>query len=136
MEPAEKAELANLGKLVVSGTLPPSTNSLYYSDKKTGTRHLNKKAQAYKRELQWRLKEGGARDKCPPPPYSVHYHFRFPDRRRRDLGNYTKLLEDTVFEIIGHDDSLVNDEHRWRYVCRDDPGFTMEIRHSSREIEV
>ena len=124
------------GKLIISGRLPPSTNHLYYSDRKTGTRHLTNKAAAYKEELMWKLKRGGAKELCPPRPFAVHYHFRFPDRRKRDLSNQIKLIEDAVFEALGHDDRHVNDIHLWKYISKSDPGFTMEVRHSSRGIEV
>jgi Holliday junction resolvase RusA-like endonuclease len=72
----------------------------------------------------------------PDPPYSVYYHFRFKDLRRRDVNNYIKVLEDAIFEGLGIDDRHVIDSHQFKYVSRNDPGFVCEIRHSSRGIEV
>ncbi len=122
-------------RLVVSGPLPPSSNSIYYTDSKTNTRHLTRRAREYRENLQEEMMVGGAKKRCPEPPFSLHYHFRLPDRRRRDLTNLEKLLEDSIFQFLGHDDSLVYDSHKWKYINRENPGVTVELRHCSRELE-
>lgn len=122
-------------KLIVSGPLPPSSNGIYYTDFKTRTRHLTKEAKAYRERLQWALKQMKADELCPEPPFSVHYHFRFPDLRRRDLSNMVKLTEDSIFKWLGYDDTHVYDFHPWKYIDRRDPGMVVEIRHCSRELE-
>lgn len=122
-------------KLVVSGPLPPSTNNLYYTGK-DGKRHLTKTAKDYKTNLQKVLMANGAKSLAPDPPYSLHLHLRFKDRRRRDTSNQIKLIEDAIFGHLGKDDSLVNDLHVWRYIDKTSPGITVEVKHSSRSLEV
>lgn len=122
-------------KLIVSGPLPPSTNHLYATSK-TGKRYLTKEARAYKKEIQTLMMHDGAKSKCPEPPFSFHLHLRFKDRRRRDVSNTVKCLEDSIFEYLGYDDSLVNDLHVWRYIDREEPGMVVEIRHCDRALEV
>lgn len=134
-------------KLVIAGPLPPSTNKLYKNlppdtmyigGLKQGGRGraLTGEAKKYKRSLEEHLWVMEASKMAPPYPYTVHYHFRFPDRRRRDISNQIKLIEDVVFRYLGSDDSLVHDFHVWKYISKEDPGFVMEITHSSRSLEV
>lgn len=40
-----------------------------------------------------------------------------------------------VFEHIGYDDSLVYDSHQWKYIDREEPGMTVEVRHCNRKLE-
>lgn len=121
-------------RLVVSGPLPPSSNSLYPTGR-DGKRHLSAKGKAYKEKIQKRLMVDKALDRCPDPPFSLHLHLRFPDARRRDCTNQIKLLEDSIFQYLGFDDSLIYDVHIWKYIDRADPGMTVEIRHCSRRLE-
>ena len=134
-------------RLVIAGPLPPSSNKLYRNlppdtmyvgGLKQGGRGraLTKEAKRFKKDLKDKLWEMGASKLAPDPPYSVHYHFRFPDWRRRDISNQIKLVEDVVFRYLGSDDSLVHQFTVWKYVSKSDPGFTMEVRHSDRSIEV
>ena len=53
----------------------------------------------------------------------------FPDRRRRDAGNYRKLITDALAGIVYADDSQITDE-RWIRIGIDrvNPRFEMEIR--------
>ncbi len=120
--------------MIISVPLPPSTNHLYRSSA-NGKRHLTKEARAYKKEVQKEMMVNGVKGKCPEPPFSLHLHVRFPDRRRRDASNAVKVLEDAVFEYLGYDDSLVLDLHVWKFIDREDPGVTVEVRHSSRKLD-
>ena len=122
-------------KLFISGPLPPSLNNAYYTGR-DGRRHLTKEAKTYKENIAETLMVNNARSMCPEPPFSVHLHLRFKDKRRTDVSNRVKILEDAVFGYLGHDDSLVYDLHIWRYIDRSKPGMSMEIRHCSRDLEV
>lgn len=123
-----------MDRLVVSGPLPPSTNNLYYTGK-DGRRHLSKKAKDYKTRLQTTMGASGAKKLCPEPPFALHLHLRYRDRRKRDASNAVKLIEDSIFQYLGYDDSLVHDLHVWKYIDRENPGVTVELRHCSRELE-
>lgn len=122
-------------RLVVSGPLPPSSNTLYPTGR-DGKRHLSAKGKAYRKSIQERLMVDKAQDRCPDPPFSVHLHVRFPDARRRDVANFEKLFIDSVFDYLEYDDCLIYDSHQWKYIDRADPGMTVEIRHCSRKLEV
>jgi Holliday junction resolvase RusA-like endonuclease len=124
--------------MIIEGPLPPSSNNAYYTDRRTGTRHLTNEAKVYKKRLGEiiMVKRRSQAVPFPEPPYSVDYHFRFPNRRKRDLSNCLKLLEDAVFAAIGHDDRHVNDFHVWKYIDKERPGFLMEIKTSQRDISV
>jgi hypothetical protein len=76
-----------------------------------------------------------AKARCPEPPFSMHLHLRMPDKRRRDSTNFGKLIDDAIFEYLGYDDSLIYDSHQWKYIDRENPGVTVELRHCSRELE-
>jgi Holliday junction resolvase RusA-like endonuclease len=139
-------EDAKKRRLTIAGPLPPSTNKLYKNlppdtmyigGLKQGGRGraLTGEAKKYKRALNDHLWAMTASSLAPPYPYSVNYHFRFPDARRRDISNQIKLIEDVVFRYLGSDDSLVYDFHVWKYIDRKDPGFVMEVRHCSRSLE-
>lgn len=120
--------------LIVSAPLPPSTNNLYATGK-DGRRYLTQKARDYKTNLQREMMWRHTKKDVPEPPFTLHFHLRFPDARRRDASNQIKLAEDAIFEFLGYDDSLVYDLHVWRYIDREEPGMTVEVRHCSRELE-
>lgn len=117
--------------------LPPSTNNLYYTGT-DGKRHLTTEAREYKKKVYEEVEKLVCvlHRKVPPPPFSVHMHIRFPDQRKADLSNRIKVVEDAIFGALGYDDRHVHDLHLWRYVCREDPGVAVEVRHSERGIEV
>lgn len=122
-------------RLIVVGALPPSSNNIYFTGS-DGKRYLTKIAKAYRREIQATLMVAGAKELCPEPPFYVQLHLRFPDKRRRDLSNQIKLLEDSVFKWLGYDDSLVYSMTLHKYLDRQYPGVVMEIRNTTRKLEV
>lgn len=122
-------------RLILSAPLPPSTNHLY-STGKDGRRHLTAVARKYKQDIRWKMLAEGSRAKCPDPPFVLYLHVRLKDRRRSDVSNRCKLIEDAIFAQLGHDDSLVYDVHLYKYLDRSNPGVTVEIRHTDRKLEV
>lgn len=113
--------------------LPPSLNQMYRVgvDSKP---HLIKEAREYRKMVAEVLFEKEV--KCPEPPFDVGIHFRFPSMRRRDISNQVKLLEDSIFKHFNHDDTHVHALHLWKYLDRREPGVTVEIRHSTRNIDI
>ena len=99
-------------KIEIPG-LPPSVNSAYVNGRKQGVRF---KSQAYK---DWEKKVDSIMAKIETIPaffgqLSVEMDFYRPDWltakgavRRVDVGNFTKVLEDSVFKNLGIDDSNV-----------------------------
>lgn len=62
-------------------------------------------------------------------PVTVVGRFWFPDKRRRDAGNYRKLLTDALTGVCYVDDQQVHDE-RWQLVAidRDAPRCELTVR--------
>lgn len=83
---------------------PPSVNAAYANSTRGKGRH---KSKAY---LQWeKLAAIGIRDshRLGYGPYSLAICLRKPDRRRRDLGNYEKVVSDLlVAHGVVKDDSM------------------------------
>lgn len=48
------------------------------------------------------------------PPYKAQLVLFPPDRRRRDISNTVKVLEDAVWRAIGQDDSTIDEWHVYR----------------------
>ncbi len=128
---AEKSR--RLDSLILSAPLPPSTNHLYANA--SSGRRLTQEGRAYKKDVGVRLMLSGARKSCPGPPFCLSMHFRLPDKRRRDLTNLAKALEDAVFGHLGYDDSLVYEMTMTKSIDRSNPGVTVEIRHTDRKLE-
>lgn len=120
-----------MDRLVATFSLPPSSNHIYRTGR-DGKRYLTKEARAYRKEVR-QLLMGKS---CPSPPFNFGLHFKFPNWRRRDLSNQIKLLEDSIFGHFGHDDTHNHGLHIWKYIDRKEPGVTVEITHSTRNIDI
>lgn len=82
---------------------PPTTNSIW--------RSVNGRAIKSKRYRQWEIDAGLALKQIPSvpvtEPYTLDITLVRPDRRRRDVSNYVKAIEDLlVAHDITPDDSL------------------------------
>lgn len=95
---------------------PPSLNNLYATImlmNQTPRRVLSKRGRLYhaavaERVKLWKLQT----DRRPPaPPYSLTLRVYLPDRRRHDLSNMPKVIEDALFAAIGEDDNDVTELH-------------------------
>ena len=129
-------------RFIVVAPLPPSVNSAYQNrkpssaTKKQKGRRLTDEARVYKDSVTYLVKNKCQLEEMPKPPYVVFYHFRFPDRRKRDITNYVKILEDAVFAGMHIDDRYVNAVQIFKYIAKGDPGAVVEVRHCTRDIEV
>ena len=86
--------------------IPPSINMAYITDWRTKRRHLSKKAAYYKKELSAILTK--LRFETFKSDIELAFHFAFKDKKRRDLSNYIKILEDCLVEnSVLIDDSKV-----------------------------
>jgi crossover junction endodeoxyribonuclease RusA len=100
-------------------TLPPSSNTAYPTNQRGGGRHLSKAGR------EWKRANAALFLPAPSPPiqkYFVHIRLWFPDARRRDVGNYPKLIVDTLCEVWGIDDN-------WQVI----PRLTVEAMGIDRE---
>lgn len=101
---------------------PPSMNNLFYTDRRTGTRH---KSGAYRTWIKQAIgysttmAHGGRRDEAIAAiyaaPVAVEIVVRRPDKRRRDVTNYVKALDDLLVRMgILKDDCQIGDSRiRW-----------------------
>ena len=70
---------------------------------------------------------------------SVTANVYFPDNRRRDLDNITKLLCDAIVEsgIIEDDNwQILNELHLYGFLDREDPRIELEIKEISGNSKV
>ena len=91
--------------------LPPSVNSLYANVPGKG-RVRTKRYLTWLNAAGWAIKQTKPKPKKIKGNYSLWLYCERPDRRRRDLGNMLKAIEDILVEhgIIA-DDSFAADIH-------------------------
>jgi crossover junction endodeoxyribonuclease RusA len=89
---------------VLTLPVPPSTNHLYRNVRGKG-RVLNKDGRAYKETA--RMVAMGARLPLLQGDVLLTMTVYFPNRRRRDLSNCLKVIEDSLSGVAYRDDSQV-----------------------------
>jgi Holliday junction resolvase RusA-like endonuclease len=99
-------------------SIPPSVNNLYinrtWRDKKSGKRIvrrvMTKKARSYKQAAAWEVKGAALESgwEYTGKRISFHMDLVFRDRRRRDITNCIKIVEDAAAEALGFDDTVVD----------------------------
>lgn len=101
--------------------LPPSNNKLYDVNRETGAKFLLPSQKAY-RQLVMRVVRFGRE----PPPMllgrlEAWAHFYFADRRKIDIRNLVKALDDALVHAHAmKDDSQIDIAHEYRHLIRDD----------------
>ncbi len=107
--------MVHINSAMIELPLPPSTNNAYVNTPRG--RRLSQKARAYKRDVQERLMEAGWRNFHLRLPLSLSIWYYLPDdKRRRDISNMVKILEDAIAEFMGYDDSRNAEIHLYRRV--------------------
>lgn len=111
----------NVIKVTMVVDIPPTTNHLYssiaYFDAKSGKhrcrRVLSAEGRNYKEVIGWQAKINAGHSKWEYSGGRIHFEIgiAFPDRRRRDITNRVKVLEDGIAEALGFDDSVVDSFH-------------------------
>ena len=101
--------------------IPPTTNHLYssidYFDAKSGKhrcrRVLSAAGRNYKEAIGWQVKMIARNKEWEYSGGRMHFEIgiAFPDRRRRDITNRVKVLEDGIAEALGFDDFVVDSFH-------------------------
>lgn len=85
---------------------PPSSNTAYYTDRITNTRHLSEKGRAYKKEVALLVRR--YEKLFWSSRLHVVYTLHCPDNRKRDIMNYEKVLTDCFSRWIFQDDSQID----------------------------
>jgi len=93
--------------IIIFAPFPPSTNTLYPAS--GGRRHLSKKAAKYKTDVQWQLKRRYSLLQLVTKENHLFCILDLypPDKRRRDVDNYSKLLIDSFTGLVFEDDSQI-----------------------------
>jgi len=103
--------------------LPPSVNTAYYTDFKSGTRHKSKKYREFKKDLEAFLPKGEVKGEI-----QVEYNFYMPDKRRRDVANYEKVLTDCLVSYgVIEEDSLIQRMVLEKYFDKGMPATVIQI---------
>ncbi len=82
---------------------------------------MSKEGKQYKLNVHEHLMEERVRPRCPDPPYAVSIWFMLPDKRKRDLSNMIKVLEDAVASYLMYDDSCHYEMHLYKLLDRENP---------------
>lgn len=95
----------------------PSSNTLYYTDFRTRTRHLNKRGKALSKQIVFetkrqiilemvrRLKDHELSVEI--NIYKTNWYCKNGNVRKIDLSNYEKFITDQIFKTVGIDDSYI-----------------------------
>jgi Holliday junction resolvase RusA-like endonuclease len=99
-------------ELLVEVDVPPSVNNLYISVRRKGACHrvLTSEGRNYKQVAGWAIID--AARECDweynGERLSMCLDISFKDRRRRDITNCIKIIEDAASEVLGFDDTMVD----------------------------
>jgi len=88
---------------------PPSDNTAYPTNFKTGRRYLSAKGKTYKETIRMLMLGQEATDDY----YTITLTLYPPDKRVRDVGNFDKLTLDAMTGLIYTDDVQVKELHTY-----------------------
>jgi crossover junction endodeoxyribonuclease RusA len=114
-------------KIVLTGT-PPSTSHIY-KYRNTGSfimGYMSAEGKAKKEEWQWEMKfqHAGTPRKGDLNLIVIYY---FPDKRKRDIDNFSKLWMDAGTGILWEDDSQINELHLYKFIDKEKSRIEIEI---------
>ena len=96
-------------KLKLTVPFPPSTN--HYMGRNGSQAYKTSKAKAYNQLIYFDVRLQNANLKLDIPLF-VTYNFWMPDKRKRDIANYEKVLTDSlVVAGVMIDDNII---HKWQ----------------------
>lgn len=113
--------------------LPPSTNNLY-ANRRGGGRALTEDGEAYKKAVMKQLMTEGARSRAPRLPVIFSLWLLFPDRRRRDVSNFVKAIEDAVCAYLLYDDRYHHELRIYKALDRNNPRAVVLLEHKTGPI--
>ena len=110
-------------RLILRGK-PYSTNSLY---RRHGhTIYMSKEGRDLKQSYQWQVKS-----QCKQPiskePLKIAIDLFFPDKKKRDIDNYHKILLDSMSDIVWKDDSQITEMKVVKTIDNLDPRIEVEV---------
>lgn len=91
---------------LVIGEVPPSINGYYRHAGKN--RYITKKGREFKEYVEWAIKAQNIRS-LGEARLKITYDFHFRGTRKRDTGNYIKVIEDCLSGILFDDDEQVDE---------------------------
>jgi crossover junction endodeoxyribonuclease RusA len=100
--------------------IPPSVNAIHRAVR--GRNILSKEARIWYAESIRSIKQQ-AQGWCSSKRLSVSYDYSFADNRRRDIGNYEKILSDSITKagLWGDDSQIDRITLRRMHVDKEDP---------------
>ncbi len=103
--------------------MPPTLNTAYPTNFKTGRRYTSKAAAAWKAEavVITRLAARSCDWESHGGPLGLRMVLTFANKRRADIDNRCKLTIDAVTDALGVDDSCIHELHVYRAGVSDDP---------------
>lgn len=111
--------------IVLTLPYPPSANNLYATS--GGRRVLSRLGKAYHESVVWICRQKLGPPKPITGPISLRIFLYPPDRRRRDISNCVKVIEDSLTDArVWNDDSQIS-HLEVRRCATDTPGH-VEVR--------
>ena len=113
--------------IILKGT-PPSTSAIYkyrYTGKFVQG-YMNSAGKDAKLQYQWEMK---SQWKKPIITDSIKLEIKyyFPNKIRRDIDNFMKIIFDSATGIIWEDDCLINELHAYKYIDKNLPRVELII---------
>lgn len=110
--------------------LPPSVNSMYRAvGAGTSTRVVKaSRTRLYEEEAGYAILAQKREQQVPPGPLAVIVKCYWPDKRKRDVDNFTKGVIDIISRTLGFDDCRIADLHAYKRVDPEDPRCEVTIR--------
>ncbi|MHC4560626.1 MAG: RusA family crossover junction endodeoxyribonuclease [Planctomycetota bacterium] len=96
--------------LVLIVDVPPSLNNLYATSRRHGGRFMTAQGRQYKKSVGWLTVDAMMRQvwEYKGGRIALGIGLVFPNKRRRDISNCIKILEDAISEVLGFDDRVVD----------------------------
>jgi crossover junction endodeoxyribonuclease RusA len=108
-------------KITLEGT-PPSTSQIYKYCMRGNfiSGYMTAQGKQKKEEYAWEMKIQ-YKGKLLEEEFNLEIDFYFPDKRRRDIDNFNKLIFDAGTEIIWKDDSLIKELKLRKFIDKTNP---------------
>ena len=116
-----------MNKITLTGT-PPSTSSIYkYRNAgKFIMGYMSAEGKQKKEEIRYELMQQ-YKNKCSQDDFNIEIKYFFPDKRRRDIDNFLKLIFDAATGLIWEDDSQIQSMMLSKYIDKDNPRVELTI---------
>ena len=115
-------------KITLKGT-PQSTSCIYKYRRIANfiAGYMSAEGKAKKEEYQWEMKFQWKKNPLLKEDFKIDLTYYFPDKRRRDIDNFNKLIFDAGSGIIWEDDKLISDANLHKRIDKENSRIELII---------